>query len=115
MQKKINCIEEEYNEIIKDKSQEEIENINNDIIAKCTKVINNDNEKFYDEKNKIYEKFKSLKVENKQSISKLKKILLFRTHSKKTKKYWQVTYVRIIIEIPTCRGNDIRVVPKKMR
>ena len=49
-----------YNEIIKDKSQEEIENINNDIIAKCTKVINNDNEKFYDEKNKIYEKFKSL-------------------------------------------------------
>ena len=86
MQKKINCIEEEYNEIIKDKSQEEIENINNDIIAKCTKVINNDNEKFYDEKNKIYEKFKSLKVENKQSISKLKKILLFRTHSKKTKK-----------------------------
>ena len=85
MQKKINCIDDEYNEIIRDKSEEEIEKINNDIIAKCTKVINNDNEKFYDEKNKIYEKFKSLKVENKQSISKLKKILLFRTHSKKTK------------------------------
>ena len=86
MQKKLFIIDNEYNEIIKGKTDAEIEEIQNDIVSKCKAVVNDDNKKFYEEKNKNYEKFKSLKVENKQSISKLKKILLFRTHSKKTKK-----------------------------
>ena len=35
---------------------------------------------------KNYEKFKNITIDNKQSMYKLKKILLFRTHSKKLKK-----------------------------
>ena len=77
MQKKLFIIDNEYNEIIKGKTDAEIEEIQNDIVSKCKAVVNDDNKKFYEEKNKNYEKFKSLKVENKQSISKLKKILLF--------------------------------------
>jgi hypothetical protein len=35
---------------------------------------------------KNYEKFKNITIDNKQSMNKLKKILLFRTHSKKVKR-----------------------------
>ena len=45
-----------------------------------------ENEKFYDEKIKNYEKFKNTSLDNKSGILKLKKILLLRTHSKKTKR-----------------------------
>ena len=86
MKKKIDNIEKEYNLIIQSKNNEEISNISENIIKKCLEVVKNENKKFYDEKIKNYEKFKNMDIENKQSIGKLKKILLFRTHSKKTKK-----------------------------
>ena len=86
MQKKLYSFNNEYDEIIRNHSEMEIDTIYEDIISKCKEVIKDDNEKFYDEKRKNYEKFKSVKIENKQSICKLKKLLLFRTHSKKMKK-----------------------------
>ena len=86
MQKKLYSFNNEYEDIMKNHRDMDIDAIHEDIITKCKEVIKNDNEKFYDEKRKNYEKFKSVKVENKQSMCKLKKLLLFRTHSKKTKK-----------------------------
>ena len=86
MQKKLYSFNNEYDEIIRNHNEMEIDSIYEDIISKCKEVIKDDNEKFYDEKRKNYEKFKSVKIENKQSICKLKKLLLFRTHSKKMKK-----------------------------
>ena len=86
MQKKLYSFNNEYDEIIRNHNEMGIDSIYEDIISKCKEVIKDDNEKFYDEKRKNYEKFKSVKIENKQSICKLKKLLLFRTHSKKMKK-----------------------------
>ena len=86
MKKKIIQIEKEYEEKIKDKTEEEIEKIQNEILSNCKEKVEKENAKFYDEKIKNYEKFKSISLENKNVILKLKKILLFRTHSKKTKK-----------------------------
>ena len=68
------------------KTEEEIEKIQEDILAKCKEKVEKENKIFYDEKLKNYEKFKSTSLENKSSILKLKKILLLRTHSKKTKR-----------------------------
>ena len=86
MKKKIMIISQEYNLICENKNEKEIEFIENDILKKCQDVVNDDNKIFYEEKKKNYDKFKNMDVDNKQSIGKLKKILLFRTHSKKTKK-----------------------------
>ena len=86
MKKKIGNIGFEYNKKIEGKSFEEIEKIDNDILNSFMNVVKCENEKFFEEKKKNYEKFKNTDVENKQCIGKLKKILLFRTHSKKTKK-----------------------------
>ena len=86
MRKKIGNIGFEYNKKIEGKSFEEIEKIDNDILNSFMNVVKSENEKFFEEKKKNYEKFKNTDVENKQCIGKLKKILLFRTHSKKTKK-----------------------------
>ena len=86
MKKKIIQIEKEFEEKIKDKTEEEIEVIQEDILVKCKEKVEKENEKFYDEKLKNYEKFKNISLENKSGILKLKKILLLRTHSKKTKK-----------------------------
>ena len=86
MKKKIIQIEKEYEEKIKDKSQEEIEKIDEEIMERCKQVVKTENEKFYDEKLKNYEKFKNTSLDNKTGILKLKKILLLRTHSKKTKR-----------------------------
>jgi len=86
MKKKIANIGFEYNKKIEGKSFEEIEKIDNDILNSFMDVVKNENEKFFEEKKKNYEKFKNTDVDNKQCIGKLKKILLFRTHSKKTKK-----------------------------
>ena len=52
MQKKLFIIDNEYNEIIKGKTDAEIEEIQNDIVSKCKAVVNDDNKKFYEEKNK---------------------------------------------------------------
>ena len=86
MKKKIIQIEKEYEEKIKDKSPEEIEKIDEEIMERCKQVVKTENEKFYDEKLKNYEKFKNTSLDNKTGILKLKKILLLRTHSKKTKR-----------------------------
>ena len=86
MKKKIIQIEKEYEEKIMNKTEEEIEKIQEDILAKCKEKVEKENKIFYDEKLKNYEKFKSTSLENKSSILKLKKILLLRTHSKKTKR-----------------------------
>ena len=86
MKKKIIQIEKEYEEKIKDKTEEEIEKIDEEIMERCKQIVNKENEKFYDEKIKNYEKFKNTSLDNKTGILKLKKILLLRTHSKKTKR-----------------------------
>ena len=86
MKKRIDQLQNEYDNMIKDKNEEEISKIQKDILDKCKIVVEQENQKFYDEKMKNYEKFKNITVDNKQSMYKLKKILLFRTHSKKMKK-----------------------------
>jgi hypothetical protein len=86
MKKKIIQIEKDYEEKIKDKSEEEIVKIQEDILEKCKEKVEKENKIFYDEKLKNYEKFKNTSLENKSGILKLKKILLLRTHSKKTKR-----------------------------
>ena len=86
MKKKIVLIEKEYEEKIKEKTPEEIEKIDEEIMERCIEIVKKENEKFYDEKLKNYEKFKNTSLDNKTGILKLKKILLLRTHSKKTKR-----------------------------
>ena len=86
MKKKIIQIEKEYEEKIINKTEEEIEKIQEEILAKCKEKVEKENAIFYDEKIKNYEKFKNTSLENKTGILKLKKILLLRTHSKKTKR-----------------------------
>ena len=86
MKKKIENLTEEYENMIQGKTEEEIDQIQKDILERCKKVVEQENQKFYDEKMKNYEKFKNITIDNKQSMNKLKKILLFRTHSKKVKR-----------------------------
>ena len=86
MKKKIENLTEEYENMIQGKTEEEIDQIQKDILERCKKVVEQENQKFYDEKMKNYEKFKNIKIDNKKSMNKLKKILLFRTHSKKVKR-----------------------------
>ena len=86
MKKKIIQIEKEFEEKIKDKTEQEIEAIQEEILNRCKEKVEKENEKFYDEKLKNYEKFKNTSLDNKSGILKLKKILLLRTHSKKTKR-----------------------------
>ena len=86
MKKKIDNLTEEYEKMIEGKTEEEIDQIQKDILERCKKVVELENKKFYDEKMKNYEKFKNITIDNKQSMYKLKKILLFRTHSKKVKR-----------------------------
>ena len=104
MKKKIIQIEKEYEEKTKEKSPEEIEKIDEEIMERCKHVVKEENEKFYDEKIKNYEKFKNTSLDNKTGILKLKKILLLRTHSKKTKRRGRkrkIPYDEII-------GNEIK-------
>ena len=86
MKKRIEQLQGEYDNMIRGKTQEEINKIQEDILEKYKVVVEQENKKFYDEKMKNYEKFKNITIDNKQSMYKLKKILLFRTHSKKLKK-----------------------------
>ena len=86
MKKRIDKLQEEYDNMIKGKTEEEINKIQEDILSRCKIVVEQENQKFYDEKMKNYEKFKNITLDNKQSMYKLKKILLFRTHSKKMKR-----------------------------
>ena len=86
MKKRIEIIKNEYDNKIKGKNEEEIDKIQKDILEKYKIIVEKENKIFYDEKMKNYEKFKNITIDNKQSMYKLKKILLFRTHSKKLKK-----------------------------
>ncbi|MCQ2815927.1 MAG: hypothetical protein MJ252_01555 [archaeon] len=86
MQKKKINLEKELKEMLQGKSEEEIPKYLEEFISKCSESLVEENKKFYDEKRKNYEKFKNIKYENRLIMSKLKKILQFRTHSKKTKK-----------------------------
>ena len=74
MKKKIILIEKEYEEKINGKTPEEIEKIDEEIMERCNQVVKAENEKFYDEKLKNYEKFKNTSLDNKTGILKLKKI-----------------------------------------
>jgi hypothetical protein len=86
MRKKIEGFKNEFQCLIENKNDEEVKNIKKNIMNKYQEIVKKQNEKFNDEKIKNYEKFKNTDIENKLSLGKLKKILLFRTHSKKTKK-----------------------------
>ena len=86
MKKRVDNLKEEYEKMIKGKNEEEIDQIQKDILEKCKTVVEQENQKFFNEKMKNYEKFKNTTMDNKQSMYKLKKILLFRTHSKKIKR-----------------------------
>ena len=86
MKKRVDNLQEEYDNMISGKNKEEIEQIQKDILDRCKTIVEQENQKFYNEKMKNYEKFKNITIDNKQSMYKLKKILLFRTHSKKIKR-----------------------------
>ena len=86
MKKRVDNLQEEYDNMISGKNKEEIEQIQKDILDRCKTIVEQENQKFYNEKMKNYEKFKNITIDNKQSMCKLKKILLFRTHSKKIKR-----------------------------
>ena len=74
MQKKMAQFEKDYEEKIKDKNEDEIIKIQNDILDKCKVKVEKNNEIFFDEKIKNYEKFKNTSLENKTGILQLKKI-----------------------------------------
>ena len=86
MKKRVDNLKEEYEKMIMGKNEEEIDQIQKDILERCKTVVEQENQKFFNEKMKNYEKFKNTTMDNKQSMYKLKKILLFRTHSKKVKR-----------------------------
>ena len=106
MKKKIILIEKEYEEKINGRTPEEIEKIDEEIMERCNQIVKTENEKFYDEKLKNYEKFKNTSLDNKTGILKLKKILLLRTHSKKTKRRGRKR--KIPYDELMNNGNDIK-------
>lgn len=85
MKKRIRELANEYEKMVMDKTEEERIEMENELIESCKQTIVDENEKFYNTKMKNYEMFKNTNV-NTPSIKKLKKILNFRTHSKKVKK-----------------------------
>ena len=78
MKKKIENIEKEYEEKIKDKTEEEILKIQDEILEKCKEKVEKENKIFYDEKIKNYEKFKNTSLDNKNGILKFKKIIVIK-------------------------------------
>lgn len=86
MRKRLVEINNEYEEMILNKTSEEAVVVEDNILKESMKMLSNENKRFYNEKMVIYEKFKRANLDNKPTIKKLKKILLFRSHSKKTKK-----------------------------
>ena len=121
MKKKIIQIEKEYEEKIKDKNEEEIEKIQDEILAKCEEKVVKENEIFYDEKIKNYEKFKNTSLDNKSGILKLKKILLLRTHSKKTKRRGRkrknnnLQYEEVMKSLSKAKNKSIRIKLEKSK
>ncbi|MCQ2821187.1 MAG: hypothetical protein MJ252_28335 [archaeon] len=85
MQKKLIDFDQEFKKMVEKVSESEIDAFEKNFINKCLFAINKDNEKYYKEKETNYEKFKQ-ESSDKSAIKQLKKILHFRTHSKKTKR-----------------------------
>lgn len=85
MQKKIPFYSTEYQQMTKNLKDLEISQFEKDFFEKCNEVIKKANEEFYTTKLVNYEIFRNSTVSS-PSTKKLKKILHFRTHSKKTKK-----------------------------
>ncbi len=94
MKKKLDHLQMKYNSILNnsvnlnDREKEEDE-----LIEKMKKIVNEQMEKVNEEKRKAYEKFKKMKIENNpnsntliNNSSKLRKVLGFRTHSKKNRR-----------------------------
>ena len=52
MKKKIENLKEEYENMIRGKNEEEIDQIQKDILDNCKKVVEQENQKFYNEKMK---------------------------------------------------------------
>jgi hypothetical protein len=87
--------------------------IQNEILEKCKEKVEKENKIFYDEKIKNYEKFKNTSLENKNGILKLKKILLLRTHSKKTKRRGRkrkniLPYEEVINSKPASKEKSVK-------
>ena len=68
MKKRVDNLKEEYDNMIKGKNKEEIEQIQNDILDKCKTIVEQENQKFYEKKRKIYEKLKNIKMDNKKGM-----------------------------------------------
>ena len=119
MKRKIGSIEQDYEAKIKDKNEDEIIKIQDDILAKCKEKVEKNNQIFYDEKIKNYEKFKNTSLENISGILQLKKVLLLRTHSKKTKKRGRkrknnnLLYEQTINPMPKTKNKKVKNSIKK--
>ena len=113
MKKKISEFEIEYSQMIRDKTSDEIDFITNNFIDKCNTFIKEENQKFYNDKLKHYEMFKNSNT-NTTNIKKLKKLLNFRTHSKKTKKrgrkpkHTQFAFLSTSISTPIKHNKEIQ-------
>lgn len=87
MKKKIPDIQSAYFELIKYRDSQEEIIIQDQILEKYNQIVKEKNDIFIREKRKNYEKFKNSKPNmTKQTMTKLKKVLLLRTHSKKRRK-----------------------------
>lgn len=84
MKKRCKEISAEFEELIKAKSPEIIEKIQNEILEECKKKNEETNKRFFEEKLRNYKLFKSSKSNSKNK--EWKNILNLRTHSKKVKK-----------------------------
>jgi len=84
MKKRCKEISNEFEELIKTKSPEMIEKIQNDILEECKMKNEETNKRFFEEKLRNYKLFKSCK--NNSKNKEWKNILNLRTHSKKVKK-----------------------------
>ena len=96
MKKKIRGIESKYNSLIGtvNYNTEEVEKEENAIIEKMKKIVGEKLKKVNDEKKKVYEKFKKMNIDSNANSNspmavtskKIRKVLGFRTHSKKSKR-----------------------------
>lgn len=84
MKKRCKDIATEFDKLKKDKTQEEIDKIQNDILEEYKQKNEQENKVFFEEKMKHYKNFKNSKSTSKNK--EWKNILNLRTHSKKVKK-----------------------------
>lgn len=85
MKKRCKEISAEFERLIDNKSSEQIEKIENEILEESRRKNEETNKVFFEEKLKHYRLFKNSKASSKNN-KELKSILNLRTHSKKVKK-----------------------------